>query len=96
MFSLFSRQERIRRARLWRENSPSPAEEAVASFKVRSPKSAVFGGGKSHDRFLEAWFSLFLRESVKVSHSPYPQKFTLSALARATSRTRSENAHAAF
>ena len=33
------------RAGLWRENSPSPAEEAVASFKVRSPKSAIFGGG---------------------------------------------------
>ena len=48
------------------------------------------------DRFLEARFSLFLRESVKVSCSPYPQKFTFSALARATSRTRSENAHGAF
>ncbi len=46
VFSLFSRRERIRHARLWRENSPSPAEEAVASFKVRSPKSAIFGGGK--------------------------------------------------
>ena len=45
VFSLFSRRERIRHARLWRENSPSPAEEAVASFKVRSPKSAIFGGG---------------------------------------------------
>ena len=46
MFSLFSRRERIRRARLWRENSPSPAEEAVASFNVRSPKNAIFGGVK--------------------------------------------------
>ncbi|HIU62827.1 MAG TPA: hypothetical protein IAB07_03545 [Candidatus Caccalectryoclostridium excrementigallinarum] len=34
------------------------------------------------DRFLEAWFSLFLRENIKVSRSPYPQKFTLSALIR--------------
>ena len=31
------------------------------------------------NRFLEPRFSLFLRESIKVSHSPYPQKFTLSA-----------------
>ena len=41
MFSLFSRRERIRYARLLRENSPSPTEEAVASFKVRSPKNAI-------------------------------------------------------
>ena len=38
------------------------------------------------DRFLEARFSLFLRESVKVSCSPYPQKFTLSACAALRAR----------
>ena len=59
VFSLFSRRERIRRARLWRENSPSPAEEAVASFKVRSPKSAIFGGGKYTIVFLRRGFLSF-------------------------------------
>ena len=59
VFSLFSRRERIRHARLWRENSPSPAEEAVASFKVRSPKSAIFGGGKYTIVFLRRGFLSF-------------------------------------
>ena len=47
------------------------------------------------DRFLEAWFSLFLRENIKVSRSPYPQKFTLSACAalRAEQSSRSRCAH---
>ena len=70
--------------------------KAAALLKVRSPKSAIFGGGKSHDRFLEARFSLFLRESVKVSRSPYPQKFTLSALIRSLYFAHSENAHSTF
>ena len=78
MFSLFSRRERIRRARLWRENSPSPAEEAVASFKVRSPKSAIFGGGKYTIVFLRRGFPSFCgrasrsRARLTRKNSPFP------------------------
>ena len=81
MFSLFSRRERIRRVRLWRENSPSPAEEAVASFKVRSPKSAIFGGEKYTIVFLRRGFPSFCgrasrsRARLTRKNSPLPPSF---------------------
>ena len=79
-FSLFERQPR-------HSQSTFRLRKSFISSRLRPPAP--------RDRLLEARFSLFLRENIKVTRSPYPQKFTLSAYAtlRAEQSSRSRCAH---
>ena len=89
-FPLFPRRIARERAMFFRGNSPL---SACAALRARQPPCSKCAHRKV--RFSVAGIKLYLGAASRC-RSPYPQKFTSSALTCATSRTRSENAHAAF